>query len=444
MIFIQKNLPLPPGNLGLPFIGETKSFRNNIQGFATERRQQYGELFKTRLFGRKIIYMYGPEANKFILTNENKYFVGSTVANSRSIFGTNTLTWLQGQEHQKKRQILAQAFQNQNLAKYIDLIKDITQKYLAKWEKASQIIWYPELGCYSFDILGKLLAGIDSASQTEMISCLKNMASGLSGFPLPFTKSKYGLALASRKQLLAIIEKSISQRKLSSNTEVDILSILLKAQDNKGSRLSSIELKEQIINLLFLGYKELNSALTSFCLLTAQYPETKEHIRRELNQIGAPELLTLDNLKNMPYLERVFKEVLRLIPPVIGGFRKVIKDCEFNGYRLPTGWTILYRIDATHKNPEIYPQPEKFNPDRFLPERAENKKYPYSYIPFGGGARECIGREFAFLVMKIFASLLVSNYAWELLPNQDLSIVGIGNPKPRDNLKVEFRKVHHH
>ncbi|HBE16493.1 MAG TPA: hypothetical protein DEG17_15490 [Cyanobacteria bacterium UBA11149] len=146
----------------------------------------------------------------------------------------------------------------------------------------------------------------------------------------------------------------------------------------------------------------------------------------------------MEQLKLMTYLEQVLKEVLRLIPPVAAGFRDIIQSCEFNGYQLPQGWSILYRIRQTHYDPNIYFNPEEFDPARFAPERGEDKAKPFGYLPFGGGIRECLGREFAKLEMKLFTTLLVRDYQWELLPGQSLDMITIPTPHPRDELRVKF------
>jgi retinoid hydroxylase len=158
--------------------------------------------------------------------------------------------------------------------------------------------------------------------------------------------------------------------------------------------------------------------------------------RAEQTQVEGP--LTFETLKQMPYLDRILKEVLRVVPPVGGGFRTVLKDCEYGGFRIPQGWQSLYQINATHLDPTIYPDPKQFDPDRFDDDRAEDKQKPFGHVPFGGGLRECIGKEFARLEIKLFAARLLRGYGWELLPDQDLEMVVIPTPKPRDGLKVRF------
>jgi cytochrome P450 len=149
--------------------------------------------------------------------------------------------------------------------------------------------------------------------------------------------------------------------------------------------------------------------LVSLCRELEKHPEVIDSIELEKNKLNFSESLSLETLKKMNYLERVIKEILRLNPPVSGGIRQVIKECSFNGYSLPVGWKIVYRINATLRDSNIYSQPDRFDPDRFNSDRAEDKKQPYSYIPFGGGMRECMGRELSFLVMKIFTTKFINS-----------------------------------
>jgi cytochrome P450 len=150
------------------------------------------------------------------------------------------------------------------------------------------------------------------------------------------------------------------------------------------------ELKDQVLLLLFAGHETLTSSLASFCLLLAQHPTVKARAKAEQAQfVGAP--LNLETLKQMTYLEQVLKEVLRCIAPVGGGFRQVLESCEFSGFLIPKGWSVIYEISLTHQDSELFPAPEQFDPERFSPERAEDKGKPFSHVPFGGGVRECLG-----------------------------------------------------
>lgn len=437
------NAPLPPGSYGLPLIGETLSFFSDPD-FAQKKHQQYGAVFKTRLLGKPTVFAKGVEANRFILANENRYFVVSWPPSTKALLGKLSLALQTGDIHQNRRKLLAQAFMPRALAGYIASIEDITQRYLDRWTQQKTLVWYPELRNYTFDVACKLLAGLDNGSQTELGHLFEIWCEGLFSIPLPLPWTRFGRAKHCRDRLMRGLETIIRERQQSPDPGEDTLGLLIQAQDEDGTRLSLTELKDQVLLLLFAGHETLTSAVASFCLLTAQHPEVMAKLRAEQQQFPFDQPVTLETLKQMTYLEQVLQEVMRLIPPVGGGFREVIEPCELNGYQIPKGWAVLYQISSTQKDDEIYPNPDRFNPDRFSPEQLQQQsidQQKYGYLPFGRGIRECLGKEFARLEMKIFAVHLIRHYHWELLPNQNLELITVPTPHPRDGLRVTFQKL---
>jgi cytochrome P450 len=320
-------------------------------------------------------------------------------------------------------------------------MEDFTHRYLHKWEQKSTLIWYPELRKYTFDIACKLLIGKQQATDTNLEALFEDWCNGLFTIPLRLPGTKFNQACKSHKLLLTEIETLIRQRQQQPQSGEDALGLLLQAQDEDGNQLGIEELKDQILTLLFAGHETLTSAIASFCLEVGQRPDIIAKIRAEQQQFDPTQPITFEDLKSMTYLEQVMKEVLRFVPPVGGGFREVIQDCEYNGYFIPKDWSILYQIAKTHQDETVYFQPQEFDPERFSETRNEDKPKPFSWVPFGGGMRECIGKEFAKLEIKLFAALLVRNYDWQLLPNQSLDLITIPTPRPRDGLKVQLRRL---
>lgn len=429
---------LPPGSFGLPLIGETIAFLGD-PNFTQKRNQQYGSVFKTHLFGRPTLVFTGAEANQFLFANDNRYFSITWPYSTKKLLGAASLAVQTGGEHIKRRKLLAQAFQPRALAGYIPTMAAITRNYLQKWEGLGKLTWYPELRKYTFDVACKLLVGTDASSDSHLGELFEEWCNGLFTIPWAFPWTKFGKALRCRELLLAQIEEIVRQRQHAPASSEDALGLLLQARDEEGS-LSLEELKDQVLLLLFAGHETLTSAIASLCLLLAQHPEVLAAARAEQQQLGFEGQLTMEQLKQMTYLEQVLKEVLRIIPPVGGGFREAIQECEFNGYTIPQGWSVLYQIGNTHKDSSIYTQPNCFDPDRFKLEGGDKLK-PFSYIPFGGGVRECLGKEFAKLEIKLFAALLIREYEWELLPNQNLDLVMVPTPHPRDGLQVQFQRL---
>src|SRR4028118_1628043 len=433
----KSHMALPPGSLGLPVVGDTLNFLQDSQ-FAKKRYQQYGPIFKTSIFGQPTVFMRGQEANLFILSNDNQYFVVTSPASTRALLGAPSLSLQTGANHINRRKLLFQAFAPRALVGYIGPMEDITQRYLEKWEKMETLTWYPELRKYTFDMAAKLLVGIDNGSETALGHNFETWCKGLFSIALDLPWTKFGKAKKCRKLMLAELEKIIGDRQLGTPSGNDALSLLISARDDEGNSLSLDELKDQVLLLLFAGHDTLTSAIASFCLLLAQNPDVMAKVRAEQQQFPATEPLTFELLKQMTYLEQVLREVLRLVPPVRSIFRKVINACEFGGYEIPKGWTVACGINQTHQDSQLYPEPERFDPDRFSPERSPK---PFSYVPFGGGLRDCLGKEFARLEMKLFAAKIVREFDWELLPDQDLTLIAVPAQRPRDGLRVKFRRT---
>ena len=431
-------LPLPPGDFGLPIIGKTINFFTDPD-FARKQHEKYGPMFKTRLLGQPTIFLQGPDANRFLFSQESDRFAVTWPASVKALLGPLSLALQTGGVHAQRRRLMAQAFQPRALEGYIETMEAISDRYFQQWANTATLTWYPQLRRYTFDIACKLLVGLDDASETALGELFEIWCSGLFTFPVNLPWTSFGKAKRSRDLLLAELERLIRDRKNSTRKPetTDALELLLNAKDDNGGSLTIEELKDQVLLLLFAGHETLTSSLASFCLTIAQNPEVKAKARAEQQALGSQEL-TLETLKQMTYLEQVLKEVLRVVPPVGGGFRQVLQTCEYGGYQIPQGWTVLYQINRTHQDPDIYKQPEQFDPDRFGEGRAEDKAKPFSHVPFGGGLRECLGKEFARLEMKIFAAKLLRDYDWELMPDQNLEFTIAPTPIPKDGLKVKF------
>ncbi|MBW4442371.1 MAG: cytochrome P450 [Plectolyngbya sp. WJT66-NPBG17] len=429
---------LPPGRSGLPIVGESISYLRDPARFIQQRQQQYGNIFKTHLFGRPTIALIGADAARFLFANEGQRLEMTNTPNFEALLGVHSIGVKTGSAHQVLRKQLFQAFQPRALAEYTVTMETMTHCYLQKWEQMRELTWYPELKQYTLDIAYKLLVGVDTTADENLGTLYETWSNGLLSIPIRFPGSKLDRAMRARERLLQRIDTLIDQRQHNPSTQQDALGILLQAQDEAGNYLSRADVKDNILALLIAGHETLTSALTSLCLFLAQHPDVLQTARAEQAQLGLTGTLTQESLKQLSYLEQVLKEVLRMAPPVVrNGQRKVLETCEFAGFVIPKGWDVFYQIQETQQDPNVYTHSEQFDPQRFAPDRAEDKKV-FSHIPFGGGIRECLGKEFARLEMKLFATLLIRDYDWELLPGQNLERVVLPFSRPRDGLKVKF------
>src|SRR4028119_1575962 len=230
----KSQMALPPGSLGLPIIGDTLNFLQDSQ-FAKKRHLQYGPIFKTSIFGQPTVFMSGQEANLFVLSNENQYFVASFPASTKALLGPLSLSMQTGANHINRRKLLFQAFGPRALAGYIGAMEDITQRYLEKWAKMETMTWYPELRNYTFDVAGKFLVGIDNSSETALGHYFETFAKGLFSIALDLPWTKFGKAKKCRKLMLAELEKIIRDRQQGTPSGNDALSLLISARDDEGN-----------------------------------------------------------------------------------------------------------------------------------------------------------------------------------------------------------------
>ena len=432
-----KSLPLPPGSFGLPLIGETIDFLRD-RDFGDKREAKYGPIYKTHILGRPTVAMVGPEANRFILQTHFDHFSwrDGWPANFQELLG-KSLFLQDGEEHKRNRRLLMPAFHGTALNNYFVIMVDLIHGYLRKWSQMRNLTLLPEMKQMTFEVASVLLLGSQPGVQTTVLAQnFAQLSGGLFTLPIKLPFTIYTKALKARDFLLNYVEEQIRERE--KNPTQDALSLLIQTRDEEGNSLSREEIKVQALLMLFAGHETTTSMLTSLSMALAQHPEILTQAKTEQEKLKQQSDLTIEQLKQMPYLEQILKEVERKYPPVAGGFRGVVKPFTYNGYYVPEGWQVLYGIEKTHRDPRVYTNPTDFDPDRFSPERVEQKKMEYSLVGFGGGPRFCLGYAFAQMEMKIFASLLLRNYRTELEPNQDLSLNAIPSLHPRSGLKIQM------
>ncbi len=426
---------LPPGGFGLPFIGERPRLLDT--DYMLKVYQEHGGVIKTQVLGRKVAVFMGHEANRFLLQTGMSFFSwrDGWPPTFKALLG-ESLFVQDGDDHRQKRKLLMPAFHRQALHNYLATMEDISKRYVQKWEKVGTFKALDENKQFTFEIASTLLTGTAPGDEIERISKqFVTLTSGFLTLPTRWKWTPYGKAVEAREALLAYIDRAIEHRRQDPQT--DALSLLVQTRDEEGNALTNHELRSQTLLMLFAGHETSASMLTSLLLFFKQNPHTLAKARAEQDALNIGDALTIDQVRLMPYLDRVLRETERLHPPVPAGFRGVTEPFEYNGYTIPKGWTALYLINVAHRDPSVFSSPNTFDPDRFSPERNEGD-VPFSMVGFGGGARVCIGYAFAQLEMKVLLSHLLRFYDWEILPNQNLKFTYFPTLLPRDGLKIRF------
>ncbi|KAL1832953.1 hypothetical protein ACET3Z_002604 [Daucus carota] len=442
---------LPPGSLGIPFIGQSltllsKMRSNTADKWVQERVKKYGPVSKLSLFGSPTVFLHGPAANKFIFSTSTSIISNQQTASIKMILGECNLFELSSEDHKRVRSALVPFLKPESLKRYTGKMDTEFRNHLKMyWEGKDQVTVLPLMKTLTFNIICSLLFGLESGPKKEkLIRLFQEMIEGMWSIPinLPFTNYNRSLrASAEVKQLVKelVCEKRIDLNLKGASSNQDLITSLLSVRDeNNKEIISENEIVHNVMLIMVAGHDTSSVVITFMMRLLANNTEVYKSVLQEQENIAkdkpSGELLTWDDLVKMKYTWRVTQELLRVIPPVFGGFRKALKDIEYGGYLIPKGWQIFWATSMTHMDSTIFEEPSKFEPSRF-----ENQASipPYCYIPFGGGARVCPGYEFAKIEILVAIHYLVTRFTWELCCSDD-SFKRDPMPVPTQGLPVKL------
>uniref|UniRef100_A0A8C7JL99 Cytochrome P450 26A1 n=1 Tax=Oncorhynchus kisutch TaxID=8019 RepID=A0A8C7JL99_ONCKI len=397
--------PLPPGSMGLPFIGETLHLLLQRRKFLRMKRQKYGCIYRTHLFGNPTVRVMGANNVRQILLGEHKLVAVQWPASVRTILGSDTLSNMHGTQHKNKKKAIMRAFSRDALEHYIPVIQEEVRSAVREWlEKDSYVLVYPEMKRLMFRIAMRILLGFDpdqiKTDEQELVEAFEEMIKNLFSLPVDVPFSGLYRGLKARNLIHSKIEENI-QKKIDSGKEVkhrDALQQLIDISRNSDEPFSM----QEELGVDLLGQN-----------------------------------VNIEVLEQLKYTGCVIKETLRINPPVPGGFRVVLKTFQLNGYQIPKGWTMIYSICDTHDVADVFPNKEEFNPERFMDKSSEDSSR-FNYIPFGGGSRMCVGKEFAKVLLKIFLVELTLQCDWTLSNGPPTMKTG-PTVYPVDNLPTVFR-----
>ncbi|MCL7050449.1 hypothetical protein MKW94_024225 [Papaver nudicaule] len=414
----------PPGKTGWPIIGETLEYVNAgrkgvPENFVRERMDKYSrDIFKTSLLCEATAVLCGPAGNKFLFSNENTLVQAWLPRTIDKIFPSpNTIS----AQSKDTRRIFPQFLKPEALRR--------------DWDNKKEVVVYPLAKNYTFGLACHLFLSIQDLSRIEELGkpfgCLM---AGIFSLPLdlPGTAFNRGIKASKfiRNELLMIIkQRKIDLEEKKASPTQDILSYMLLAVDDDGNFLDEIDIANKILGLLIGGHDTASAAITFIVKYLAELPNVYDQVRIEQMEIASSkvtgELLNWDDIQKMKFSWNVACEVMRLAPPIQGTFREAIADFSFGGFSVPKGWKLYWSVYSTHKNPEYFPEPEKFDPTRFQGKGPA----PYTYIPFGGGPRMCPGKEYARLEILVFMHHIVRRYKWEkILPDEKIVVDPITAP----------------
>ncbi len=416
----------PPGLYGV----------RNIVRFATGQlpmlralADQHGDIVRMKVLGGWWFLISHPEDIETVAVKNARIMLRDdyTVVLQRAL-GLGLLT-SDGDLWKRQRKLMAQAFTPKRIAEYASAMVRVTDRALASWRHGEEINLHEEMSRVTMEVVADVLFGAsisaaDVGTVRESMETINelfaNSPEAIAKLPawVPTPRNRrFNRAVARIDELIY----SIIARRRSGEQRDDLLGTLLAAQDEGGAGMSDQQLRDESITLFLAGHETTALALAHTLYLLSKHPVVERRLFAELESVLDGRLPSAEDVRSLPYTERVLKEAMRLYPPAWTIGREAAEDLEVGGVHIPKGAQILMSQWVVHRDPRWFPNPEGFDPDRWEPERA--KALPrFAYFPFGAGPRICIGNHFAMMEATLILAMIAQRYRVELLPNQRLDL----------------------
>lgn len=398
-----ERLGLPPGPRS-PGKKQTLDWMFRPIQFMDRCRERYGRIFSMRLGPKQNVVMVGdPQIAKQIFAGDPAVFrAGATNGIFRPVVGSNSILLLDGEAHQRQRKILLQGFGPSHAAGFAEQVRQIAEQRISGWQVGQKLRLQDEMEAISFDAIMRVVFGEEPPRDDfrELIPELMDRCD--SPFTLiPWFRRELG-GTTPYARLMRVLDRIdelifgvIEERRRDPLTQLreDTISLLLRAEHEDGSPISDREVRDEVLTLIMAGYETTTSGLSWAFERLLRSPEQLSRLTAEVAE-GREE-----------YLDAVVRETLRVRPVIPVVARQLAEPVELGGYSIPAGSTVMISIYLIHTDPQIYPEPGEFRPERFLGGPPEGA----TWIPFGGGARRCIGHRFGQLEMKVVLNQVIAS-----------------------------------
>ncbi|HEY4823876.1 MAG TPA: cytochrome P450 [Solirubrobacteraceae bacterium] len=443
---IRRRAALPPGSIA-PSLTHTRRIISDPLGLLLEHERRFGPVFTLRLLHEPVVWAIGAEVNHQILVSDFDAFQWreGRFADLWPLLGDGLLN-TDGAYHRNFRMLLLPAFHREYIASLADTM---IEEALAAAERLreGQVIelyhWVREL---ALRIALRGLLGMDvTGGREQTLAAAFEASLSIHGEPvllqlLPVPGMPLARAIAARRTLDISVREEIDERRRRGDPGNGVLGLLLSATDDQGRPLSASAVRDQAVTLLFAGHDTTTTTFTFLALELSRNPRALEAVEQELDttlsgrEPGAAEL----DGQALPVLERSLKETLRRYPAAWVGPRRTTRDVTLGGVQVPAEIGLHYSSWVTHHLPQLYPDPFKFDPDRFLPER-EAALPRGAYVPFGGGSRMCLGKRFGEYELRALAAVLLSRVRLEPLSQAQPRVVTTPTLGPKGGLRFIVR-----
>ena len=429
-----------PGHLGLPIFGNTFEFLKDPMAFHQKRREEYGDVYKVSVLGGQTVVLRGADALEYVLMDRDKNFSSRDGWQLLERLFPNGLMLRDFDDHRSHRRIMQVAFKPAPMRDYMLHLNAGIASSLAAWSPSQRFEFYPAIKNLTLDLGASVFLGLDIGDEAAKLNqaFIDEVAASVAVIRTPWPGTQMRRGVKARAFLLDYFRDLIPARRAGDGE--DMFSQFCRAQSEDGAFFSDDEIVDHLNFLLMAAHDTTTSALTTMVWALAQYPEWQDAVRKEVMAIGANQL-DYDAMDSLELTERVFKESLRVRPPVMFLPRFARRSFEFGGYEIPGETSISVSPALVAMSPEIWTAPELFDPDRFSNNRAEDRRHRFAWSPFGGGAHKCIGMHFAIMQVRAFVHQFLQHYRVSLPKGYKPRWQELPIPKPKDGLPVILSRL---
>jgi cytochrome P450 len=334
---------------------------------------------------------------------------------------------------------MQEAFTAERLAGYLGPVNETIADGLAGWS-TGPLQFYPAVKQLTLDVATRTFMadqiGAESARVNGAFSDTVRAATSFVRAPIP--GSRWARGLAGRRLLENYLRPRIAAHRASEGN--DLFTALCHARSEDGESFTDDDVVNHMIFLLMAAHDTSTTTLTTMAYYLARYPEWQERCRAESIAVGAGPI-AYEDLDRLVALDLVMKEAMRLVTPVPGVTRRANRDTELLGYRVPGGSYVAVHLWGLHHMPELWPEPERFDPERFAEHRREDKVHRYAYLPFGNGVHKCIGMYFGGMEVKAAMHQLLQHYRLSIEPEYRMPVDWVSLPRPKDGLPLTLHRL---
>jgi cytochrome P450 len=366
-----------------------------------------------------------------LVTHHRRYLKGRGLQEAKRLLGEGLLT-SEGEFHRRQRRLAQPAFHHARVDGYAGVMAAYADRAQRRWRAGDVVDMHREMTDLTLAIVGKTLFDTDvegadarlvRESLTSVLEMFDRMTSPIAPLMdlLPFPSMRR--FERARDNLDAVVYRLIEERRSGGRDRGDLLSMLLMATDEEGdgAGMTDEQLRDEALTIFLAGHETTANALTWMWYLLSQHPEVEGRLHDELDRVLGGRLPTIEDLPSLPYTEMVMAESLRLYPPAWVMGRRTQEPHELGGYPIPEGGTLLMSQYLMHHDPRWYPDPYRFDPERWTPE-AQATRPKFAYFPFGGGPRLCIGESFAWMEGRLILATITQRWRARFIPGQVLRL----------------------